>query len=214
MAQLKDTTIDGALTVLNDNVYLDNGKILYGKNTDGANRQLVQINTSNESFFGYGGYSNSEGKSYFDGNEVHVRSKGGIYITDPDAGLNARAYGQNKILWSGSWYMSGGHTITLSEAISAQPNGVVFVWSAYNNGTVENSNFSYHFVPKQHVSGFNGYGVNMPIFNSNWSKAACKYLYVHDTTVTGHDNNVLTGTGATGITYTNNYWVLRQVIGV
>lgn len=213
MAQLKETTVNGNLNVSNA-VCLENGKIIYSKNTDGDNRSLIQLNANNQYVYGYGGYVNNEGSSYYDGNELYIRSKGGIYMTSPDAGLTARAYGQNKVLWSGSWYMSSGHTITLNEAISAQPHGVVFVWSAYNNGTVENSNFSYHFVPKHHAKNFNGNGITMHMFNSNWSKAACKYLYVHDTTVTGHDNNTLTGTGATGITYSNNYWVLRYVIGV
>lgn len=214
MAQLKDTTINGNLSVLNGDMNFDNGFGIYGTTTDGQTRLLAEYNVNNHSMFGYGGYINNEGKSYFDGNEVLIRSKGGIYITDPDAGLSARAYGQNKVLWSGSWYMSSGHTITLSEAISAQPHGVVFVWSAYANGTVENSNFAYCFVPKSHITSFAGSGVDMIVFNSNWSKAACKYLYINNTTVRGHDNNVATGTGATGITYTNNYWVLRQVIGV
>ena len=216
MAQLKDTTINGNLTVSDGNVYLDNGNILHGKNSSGSNRRLIQTNDQDQYFFGYGAYENNEGETYFDGNEVFLRSRGGIYITDPDAGLNERAYGQNKILWSGNWYMNGSQTASLSEAISAQPHGVVFVWSAFNasTNTSENSNFSYHFVPKSHISNFAGSGVCMHMFNSNWSKAGCKYLYINDTTAKGHNNNTLTGTGATGITYTNNYWVLRYIIGV
>lgn len=43
---------------------------------------------------------------------------------------------------------------------------------------------------------------------------ASKYLYFTDTTITGHANNIATGTGANGIKYSNNMFVLRYVIGV
>ena len=72
MAQLKDTTIDGSLTLLNDNLYIDNGNSIFGLNSNGENRSLVQMNVSNQSVFGYGGYSNNEGASYYDGNNVNI----------------------------------------------------------------------------------------------------------------------------------------------
>lgn len=68
---------------LNGNCYMKNGKALFGANTDGADRLLVQLNASNQMFFGYGGYSNNEGESFFDGNVVNIRSKGNINVTCP-----------------------------------------------------------------------------------------------------------------------------------
>ena len=217
MAQLKETTIDGKLTVLNNNIHLDNGNILYGMNADGADRAMVQINSSNEMFFGYGGYKNNEGKTYLDGNDVQIRSKGGIYVTDPDAGLSARAYGQNKVLWSGTYYMTDTHRITLSESVSAQPHGIVLVWSLYSNGAAENAGFNYIFVPKQHITSFAGCGVSCFLTgyaNSTGTSAiGFKYVYVNNASIVGNANNSYAGE-SNGLTMASNKFVLRQVIGV
>ena len=43
---------------------------------------------------------------------------------------------------------------------------------------------------------------------------AAKYLYINDETIVGNDINVATGTGTCGITYANNGFVLRYVIGM
>lgn len=212
MAQLKQTSIDGTLTVNND-IYIDNGCALYSVNTNGENRSLVQLNAHNHSVFGYGGYANNEGASYFDGNDVNIRSKGGIYMTSPDAGLNARAYGENKILWSGTYYMTETHKITLSEPILAQPHGIILVWSAYTDSTAQNYGFETHFIPKYYAKAHAGCGMDFPLFRQCFSRAGCKYLYVNNDTISGHANNDASGT-ANGITYDNSYWVLRYVIGV
>lgn len=215
MAQLKRTTVDGSLTILNDDLYMDNGNTIYSTNSGGENRSMVQLNASNQAVFGYGGYSNGEGASYFDGNEVNIRSKGGIYMTSPDAGLSNRAYGENKVLWSGTYYMTESHKITLSESVQAQPNGIVLVWSPYIDGVAQNYGFTTHFIPKYHVKTHAGAGMDFYMFRQCFSRAACKYLYVNNTTITGHANNVTAGTGTeTGIKYDNSYYVLRYVIGV
>ena len=41
-----------------------------------------------------------------------------------------------------------------------------------------------------------------------------KYLYIHDTKIIGHNNNSLTSTSSSEITYTNNRFVLRYVIEI
>ena len=216
MAQLKETTIDGKLTILNNNLYLDNGNSIFGLNSNGENRSLVQMNVSNQSVFGYGGYSNNEGASYFDGNNVNIRSKNGIYITSPNAGLNAREYGINKVLWSGGYYMTEGHTINLSESVLAQPTGIVLVWSAYADGGVQNWGFTTTFIPKHlvqtHGSGA-GAGVDCPLIRQAMSRIGCKYLYIAPTQIKGHARNSEAAT-VNGVTYNNAYWVLRYVIGV
>lgn len=217
MAQLKETTINGKLTVLNNNIHIDNGNILYGMNNAGEDRTMVQMNSTNDMFFGYGGYKNNEGRTYFDGNEVNIRSKGGVYITDPDAGLTTRAYGQNKVLWSGTYYMTDTHRITLSEAVSAQPNGIVLVWSLYSNGAAENAGFNYIFVPKQHITSFSGCGVSCFLTgyaNSTGTSAiGFKYVYVNNASIVGNANNSYSGE-SNGLTMASNKFVLRQVIGV
>lgn len=217
MAQLKDTTVNGSLTISNNDIHLDNANIIYAKNPDGEDRSLVQTNDSGEYFFGWGGYRHSEGKSYVDGNVVNVRSRGGIYITDPDAGLDARAYGQNKVLWEGAYYMTDTHRITLSEAVSAQPNGIVLVWSLYSNGAAENAGFNYIFVPKQHITSFAGCGVSCFLTgyaNSTGTSAiGFKYVYVNNASIVGNANNSYAG-ASNALTLASNKFVLRQVIGV
>lgn len=216
MAQLKDTTINGDLEV-SEHVFLENGKIIYGKTAGGENRSMVQMNASNQAVFGYGGYNNNEGASYFDGNNVNIRSKNGIYMTSPDAGLSARAYGENKVLWSGGYYMTDNHKISLSENVSAQPNGIVLVWSLYSNGAAENAGFNYTFVPKQHITSFAGCGVSCFLTgyaNSTGTSAlGFKYVYVNNDSIVGNKNNSYAGE-SNGLTLASNKFVLRQVIGV
>lgn len=121
--------------------------------------------------------------------------------------------GTGRVLWSGGYFMTAGHTITLSEAISKQPNGVVLVFSAYTDSAVGSYWWSSHFVPKQIVINHAGTGQCFQMVAGNFSLVAMKYLMIKDTTITGHDNNNLTGT-ASGVTFANNRFVLRYVIGV
>ena len=112
--------------------------------------------------------------------------------------------------------MSEGHKITLSENVSAQPSGIVLIFSRYANGAVADTNFNSYFVPKAFISEKAGYGnIFIMAATPTFEIMAAKYLYINDTTITGHANNVLTGTSTTtGITYQNNAFVLRYVIGV
>lgn len=112
--------------------------------------------------------------------------------------------------------MSDGHKITLSEPVSAQPSGIVLVFSRYTNGAVADTNFNDFFVAKALVEAKPGVGHLFAMYATpTFEIMAGKYLYINDTTITGHANNVLTGTSSTtGITYQNNAFVLRYVIGV
>lgn len=128
---------------------------------------------------------------------------------------NIEFTGDNKILWSGSYYMLSSQSITLSEAISSQVNGIVLMWSYYVDGSADNSNFNTTFIPKQFVSSHNGKGIAAFLTNSSMSKVTSKYVYVSNTTITGHANNSLAATVTdSGITVTPKSFVLRYVIGV
>ena len=124
--------------------------------------------------------------------------------------------GKGKLLWTGGMYMTEGHKITLSEPVSAQPSGIVLVFSRYANGAVADTNFNNFFISKAVVREKPGIGHMFALFATpTFEMAAGKYLYINDTTITGHANNDATGTSATtGITYANNAFVLRYVIGV
>lgn len=123
--------------------------------------------------------------------------------------------GNNKILWSGGMYMTAGHTATLSEAVSKQANGIVLVFSRYSSGEAQNYHFQTFFIPKSQVSKHVGTGhCFMLTSDGTFSLMAAKYLYINDTNIAGHANNNATGTGTSGVKYTNNGYVLRYVVGV
>ena len=127
-----------------------------------------------------------------------------------------------KVLWSGSAVMNENQTISttasssaykMSETISSQAHGVVLAFSAYSSGSAQNYNWLYFFVPKTHVASHNSAGVNFVLSTEGFGALGSKYLYISTTGIAGHAKNDDTGT-ANGITYKNNYWVLREVIGV
>ena len=118
------------------------------------------------------------------------------------------------LLWSGGMYMTGGHVITFSEKVSKQPKGIVLVFSEYVDGEVKNQSFQHEFIDKQSISLHSGAGFVFKLCTSNLAYFGTKYLYIRNDGITGHDNNSLVGTGTCGISYTNNRFVLRYVIGV
>ena len=123
--------------------------------------------------------------------------------------------GSNKVLWSGGYYMSSNQTATLSEAISAQANGIVLVWSYYVDGANDNSNFHFKYIPKHFVSLHNGKGTALFMTNGSLSIAASKYVYISNTSISGYSgNNATAAAKDCGITSTPKNFVLRYVIGV
>ena len=121
---------------------------------------------------------------------------------------------QGAILWSGGKYMTSGHTAELAEKVSAQCSGINLIFSEYYDGESKNQTFVSFFVSKKLVSSHPGCGSCFTMCTSNMNYVATKYLYISDDKIVGHDNNNLIGTGNSGITYSNNRFVLRYVIGV
>ena len=131
--------------------------------------------------------------------------------------------GANKptnLLWDASvststngWYMSSDtvQTVNLSQKISDQLTGVVFAWSAYDatNKTGTDQDWHFFFVPKHHVTTGSKRGVWM----CDAFLGLRKYLYINDSTVTGHDNNNK-ATTTNGIAFDNTKYVLRYIAGV
>lgn len=121
--------------------------------------------------------------------------------------------GQN-LLWSGGMYMTAGHTAALGEPISKQTNGVVLVFSKYASGA-QNNAFHSFFVARQAIARHNGAEMVFLLgMNPKFETIGCKMLYIYDDRIVGHADNSATGTGASGIKYANNNFVLRYVIGV
>lgn len=119
-----------------------------------------------------------------------------------------------KLLATPGWYMNANQNVTLSEKISEQKNGIVLIFSVITDNVLEDSGFNSFFIPKQAVATHLGGGHSF--FLTAWggmSIVGHKYLYINDTTITGHANNTKTG-DAQGITLSSNRFVLRYVIGV
>ena len=120
-----------------------------------------------------------------------------------------------KVLWPGVYYMTANQTATLSEKVSEQPNGIVLVFSRYVDEVAENYAFNSFFAPKILIDTHHGTGHTFTMNSSAiFGVLGAKYLYLHDTEITGNADNNKSGTASSGITYNNAGYVLRYVIGV
>lgn len=127
-------------------------------------------------------------------------------------------YHGQKVLWgddlTSGMYMTDGHTATLAEKVSEQPNGIVLVFCYYNGTSDTNWGFQSFFVPKQVVALEPGDGHTFNLTNGKFGSIGTKYLYINDNRIVGHVDNNASGTAGSGITYNNARFVLRYVIGV
>nr|DAI86232.1 MAG TPA: protein of unknown function DUF859 [Caudoviricetes sp.] len=122
-----------------------------------------------------------------------------------------RDYGQ-KLLWEGNSYMGNSQSATLAEDVSSQKNGIVLVFARFVSNTSNPvDEFSCHFVPKMAVSLEGGRGFSFHI-TDHWNQGV-KYLYIQNARIFGNVYNSESKTIG-GSTYTNNYYVMRYVIGV
>lgn len=70
MAQLKDTMVDGNLSITKSVILATNDNALQGVTTDGQVIKLVQMSGNNDTLLGYGGYVNKSGNSHICGNDI------------------------------------------------------------------------------------------------------------------------------------------------
>ena len=116
-----------------------------------------------------------------------------------------------KTLLSTAAYMNGDQDLTFSEPVSEQLTGIVLVWSFWST-KVEDYGWRTFFVPKAMIQLHNGVGYDCPLSRPKSSYFGHKYVYIYDTHIKGHADNVATGT-ANNVPYQNNKWVLRYVFG-
>ena len=136
------------------------------------------------------------------------------YYTNAWGAWHKISGGDGVILWTGAYYMTETHKITFSEPASLQPSGIILVFSEFIDGEAKNQTISSHFVHKRSIATNSGVGNCFWMSTSNGANVATKYLYIRDDGITGHANNGIVITGASGVTLTNNRFVLRYVIGV
>ena len=105
--------------------------------------------------------------------------------------------------------MDASQTVTLSEAVSTQLNGIVLVWSKYSGGA-QNYEWNCFFVPKQHVTRHSGAGYSLMCMG-NWP--SYKYIYVNDQSITGNAANN-SNNSINGVNYDSKNHCLRYVYGV
>lgn len=122
----------------------------------------------------------------------------------------------NNVLWGPDYYfMSGSNTINLSQKVSEQKAGIILVWQAYSDGAPQPWEYNFTFIPKWQAITNSSRGVVCFLATSHASYIGTKYVYVFDDKITGHNDNSTGATkGSSGITTTNNHWVLTYVIGV
>lgn len=129
---------------------------------------------------------------------------------------NGNLINDNQVLWGPDYYyMSGSNTINLSQKVSEQKNGIVLVWQAYSDGAPQPWDYNFTFIPKWQAITNSSRGVVCFLATSKAGYIGTKYVYVFDDKITGHNENSSGATkGNSGITTTNNHWVLTYVIGV
>lgn len=169
--------------------------------------QFQPINANGNCVLGYGMYNAGVGATNLYGNSFSITSKSAPLI-------NGRAYGENKVLWEAVSYLKSDQTAELDEAISAQPHGVVLVFSSYDvsSSTANNYNWQQVFIPKYLASNDASgvYNVLLTMGGLIYHKA----LYIHDTQIAGYSTNNSSSFSMVGQTVDNRKFVLRKVIGV
>lgn len=217
--------LDPTGDVINKSSFIvKNGSSYFGTNSNGELRNNFQpCNANNNCVIGYGSYEESEGATNIYGNEINMTSNGDVFISPlgtvrviSQFKVGGRYVGNHARIWSGAAFMKADQTATLTKAITDFAYGIILAFSYYNpsTSTSEDYDWEYFFVPRSHVQYNAGKGVvfggSNPFHSSYWTK----YVYIMDTKITGHDNNIANGTGSDGITYKNNSKVLRAVYGV
>lgn len=170
---------------------------------------LNPLNSSGHIRLGYGNYSAADGDTNIYGNNVNIKSKEDVTINNVPFG--------GRVLWQGALHMNGSQTISLSSNVSEQINGIVLVFSGFDNtnGFPLDSSYNTFFISKKEVELLPGKAHSFFLLNNaGFSKIGAKYLIINDDSIKGY-NNTNSGSGSNnGFSYTNHYFALRYVIGV
>lgn len=127
--------------------------------------------------------------------------------------LNGMNYGTNTVLWNGIAQMGANQTVEFTKSISEMPNGIVLVFSLFRNNSAEDISINSFFVSKKEIELLSGAPHSFfMLVDAGFSTIGAKYLYINDSSISGHEGNISSGTNS-GITFNNSNYVLRYVIG-
>lgn len=120
----------------------------------------------------------------------------------------------SKILFqtTNGWLMAETTTLTLSEKVSAQRNGIKLLWASGDDK--ENADYDVQItdIDKNAVKLKSGKGYACPLIGGNFTSIGVKYVYITDKEIRGSARNLETGT-KNGITYNNKRYYLFAVVG-
>lgn len=135
-------------------LFLDNTKQIWIKDIDGVDTLMISINASNQAFFGYGMYNANIGSTYFDGNNVYIRSKNNI------ANTASGTIGGNKAWTNSSDSRLKEDIADIPEIFSAiwyelQPK--MFRWNEINKG---DNSLHFGLIAQDVIEVFSKYGLD------------------------------------------------------
>ena len=187
-SQQVDVDINGALDVSKDivvgnAVYLQNAKIIYGKDSNGTDRSVVQAyNGSNNVVFGYGGYEGSLGNTNIYGNNINFTSRGNINANQPlKVGgykiITTQTFNADNISVTANGYKEG--TINIAKT-GYTPIGVLDMY--INNASTSGSGSSFVTFYRSYISGTTyNYGIRSVTSSATKVRVYAKILYVAST---------------------------------
>lgn len=115
------------------------------------------------------------------------------------------------ILWSGSCYPDQNDSLNIVQNLSIQGRGIVLHWQPYNTN-VQNSEHVYTFIPKTHATGTT---ITCLLNADDGNVIGFKTVTVYDDHIVGNASNSSgSSTKTSGLTTTNNYWMLTQILGI
>lgn len=213
--------VDGLQTTLNDKAPIftnTTGGVEYSYGSNSGKNVLTEISNMPQGFhtiYAIGGTSGNpetaESYRYF----IHKTSTtiGWIYAFGADGSIysnylaGANTYkgwktihdAKRKPLWTGSYYMTAGHTATPSKKLSQCEHGWMLLWSDYDpdTSTVNNTDFCTTMIPNRNWAGgtWNGaaYYCDIPRYTAGTATDSesriIKVLNVYDNKLVGTANN-------------------------
>lgn len=178
--QVDSNIIIDADATFNNDLYMKNAKIIYGKDTNGTSRSVVQAyNGSNNVVFGYGGYEGSLGNTNIYGNHINFTARGNINANQPlKVGgykiITTQTFNADNISITANGYAEGSISITKT---GYTPIGVLDTY--VNNASSSGSGSSFAAIYRTYHSGNTYYYGLRNVTNSAIKvRVYAKILYV------------------------------------